>query len=221
VTPIFSLLRSLERQGGVGDIVHVHSERTSEEIMFNDILAAMAERHPGYSRHEHLSSEEGRRLDPANLDELCSDWREREAFLSGPPEMIEAMRAHWEAAGVSEQLRVEHFQPYVGDGGAGGLGEGGTVRFRVTDFETDCDGSTSILVAGEDAGARLSYGCRMGVCHTCICKLVGGRVRDMRTGEVRGEPGEMIRICVSAPEGDIELDEGRVVMDGTPARSKG
>jgi hypothetical protein len=60
----------------------------------------------------------------------------------------------------------------------------------------------------------------MGVCHTCICKLVSGRVRDLRNGEVHGEPGEMIRICINAPEGHVELDEGRVVMTGTRTRSK-
>jgi hypothetical protein len=31
----------------------------------------------------------------------------------------------------------------------------------------------------------------------------------------------MIRICITAPEGRVELDEGRVVMMGTDAQSKG
>jgi ferredoxin len=134
--------------------------------------------------------------------------------------MLDAFTAHWESHGVRDQLMIEHFQPFIGDGGEGGLGQGGNVRFRVTDFETECDGGTPILVAGEQAGASLSYGCRMGICHTCNCKLVSGKVRDLRTGEVYGDPGASIRICISAPEGDVELDEGRVVMAGTRARSK-
>ena len=43
----------------------------------------------------------------------------------------------------------------------------------------------------------------------------------MRTGDVHGEPGEMIRTCINAPEGDVVVDEGHVVIRGTPARSKG
>jgi stearoyl-CoA 9-desaturase NADPH oxidoreductase len=219
VTPIFSLLRELERRDALTDVFHLHCERTAEEIMFARQFERLSGRQPGYRRREHLSSEQGR-VSPAGLDQLCPDWRERDTFLSGPPSMLEAMSAHWDAEGVRERLRMEHFQPFVGDGGAGGIGEGGSVRFRVTDFEAHCDGATPILVAGEQAGGQLTYGCRMGVCHTCICKLVSGRVRDLRSGEVHGEPGEMIRICINAPEGNVELDEGRVVMTGTETRSK-
>jgi ferredoxin len=186
--------------------------------MFERRFDKMAGRHPGYRRSVRLSAESGR-ISPTDLDELCPDWRERATFLSGPAGMLEAMSSHWSAEGVRERLRMEHFQPYVGGGGEG-LGEGGKVRFRVTDFEAECDGATSILVAGEEAGGELTYGCRMGVCHTCICRLVSGKVRDLRTGEVHGESGEMIRICIHAPEGDVELDEGRVVMTGTHTRSK-
>lgn len=220
ITPIFGLLRELERRGPLGDVVHVHSERQEEEVLFADLLRGMERRHPGYVRHERLTSEQ-KRIAPKDLDKLCPDWRERETFLSGPPGLLEAMTAHWDSEGIRERLRVEHFQPFAGDGGEGGLGEGGTVRFRVTDFEATCDGQTSILVGGEEAGGQLTYGCRMGVCHTCICKLVSGRVRDMRTGQVHGEPGEMIRTCINAPEGDIVVDEGHVVIRGTPAKSKG
>jgi hypothetical protein len=37
-------------------------------------------------------------------------------------------------------------------------------------------------VAGEDAGATLPFGCRMGICHTCVGRLRSGRIRDLRTG---------------------------------------
>ena len=47
----------------------------------------------------------------------------------------------------------------------------------------------------------MPFGCRMGICHTCVGKLCSGEVRDLRTGEVHGSEGEMIRTCVNAPEG--------------------
>ena len=52
----------------------------------------------------------------------------------------------------------------------------------------------------------LAFGCRMGICHTCVGRLAEGQVRDLRTGEVHGEQGEMIRICINAPEGHVEVD---------------
>jgi hypothetical protein len=33
-----------------------------------------------------------------------------------------------------------------------------------------------------------------------------GRVRDLRSGTVYGQDGEMIRTCVRAPEGAIEIE---------------
>ena len=60
-------------------------------------------------------------------------------------------------------------------------------------------------VAAEEAGATLPYGCRMGICHTCVGKLCSGKVRDLRTGKVSGSEGEMVRTCVNAPEGPVEI----------------
>jgi hypothetical protein len=36
--------------------------------------------------------------------------------------------------------------------------------------------------------------------------LCSGQVRDLRNGKVYGQEGEMIRTCISAPEGPIEID---------------
>ncbi|MCL2584228.1 MAG: ferredoxin reductase [Streptosporangiales bacterium] len=219
VTPIFAMLRELVRDGADTDVVHIHSERDAEDVMFAGQFESLGSLLPGYRRVERLSSADGR-LTPADLDRLCPDWRQRDTFLSGPPEMLTDFSAHFEAENCRERLSLEHFQPFAGDGGAGGLGQGGRVRFRGRDVTAEADGSTPILVAGESAGVPLSYGCRMGICHTCDCKLVSGRLRDLRTGEVFGQPGQMARICVSAPEGDVELEEGHIVIDGTAPRSK-
>jgi ferredoxin len=114
------------------------------------------------------------------------------------------MEEHWERAGDCDRLHMERFQPIIGRGDAE-QGEGGTIRFTQSDIEAESDGSKPILVAGEDAGATLPFGCRMGICHTCVGKLCSGKVRDMRTGEVLGSPGEMVRTCVNAPEGEVEI----------------
>ena len=46
----------------------------------------------------------------------------------------------------------------------------------------------------------------MGICHTCVGKLCSGRLRDLRSGEVHGEEGEMVRTCINAPEGPVEIE---------------
>jgi hypothetical protein len=39
-----------------------------------------------------------------------------------------------------------------------------------------------------------------------VGKLRAGQVRDLRTGLVHGQPGEMLRTCINAPEGAVEID---------------
>jgi ferredoxin len=62
------------------------------------------------------------------------------------------------------------------------------------------------LEQAEDAGLAPQYGCRMGICNTCSCRKRAGRVRNLISGEVSGARDEQIRICVSVPVGDVELD---------------
>jgi ferredoxin-NADP reductase len=203
VTPVMSMLRDLERRGALGDVVHQHSARTTAEVIFGPALRGMAERSPGYRLRLRITSEEGR-IGPSDLDALCPDWREREAFLSGPGEMLDAFKEHCEREGDPEHLHMERFQPIIGEGD-GELGDGGRIRFLESDVEATSDGTQPILVAGEQAGATLPFGCRMGICHTCVGTLCSGRIRDLRTGKVSGSEGEVVRTCVNAPEGPIEI----------------
>jgi ferredoxin-NADP reductase len=202
ITPIMSMLRSLDRDGALDDVVHVHSSRDLDSVIFGEQLRELDSRSPGYRPHLQITGETGR-IVPADLDQLCPDWRGRHAFVSGPGEMLDALVGHWQAEGDPELLAMERFQPVIG--GATVAGEGGAIRFLSSDVETVCGGGTPILVAGEEAGVELPFGCRMGICHTCIGKLCKGEVRDLRTGEVHGEKGEMVRTCVNAPEGDVSI----------------
>ena len=152
--------------------------------------------------HIQKTGEMGR-LEPPGLEEHCPDWRDRKAFVSGPSEMLDAMIEHWEQECDPDRLSLERFQPKIG---AGEEGEGGKITFTKSGEETECDGGTPILVAGEEAGLTLPYGCREGICHTCVGKLCEGRVRDMRNGQVHGSDGEMIRTCINAPEGEITIE---------------
>src|SRR6476661_8699143 len=203
ITPVMSMLRHLERCDHLDDVVHLHSARSEDDAIFGDQLRRLNERHEGYRLHLQLTGSNGR-LTPDHFEELCPDWTERESFVCGPAEMLDVMEQHWCAGGDRDRLHMERFQPIIGKSDAE-QGEGGTIRFTKSDLEACSDGSQPILVAGEEAGGTLPFGCRMGICHTCVGKLCSGKVRDMRTGEVSGSQGEVIRTCINAPEGDIEI----------------
>ena len=118
--------------------------------------------------------------------------------------MLGTFAVHWQREGDRSRLHMERFQPEIGTGDAP-HGAGGTITFSTAGVHGVSDGATPILVAGEKAGATLPYGCRMGICRTCVGRLCSGRVRDLRTGKVSGERGELVRTCINAPEGDVEI----------------
>jgi ferredoxin-NADP reductase len=204
ITPIMSMLRSLASSGGLTDVVHLHSDRTEKSVIFADDLQELARRHHGYSLRSRISGREGR-LSADCVRELCADWDERETFLCGPTGLLRTMRSHWQQAGDPQRLHTEHFQPDE-QLACGGHGSGGSVLFCKSGVEAHSDGTQPILVAGERAGASLAHGCRMGICHSCVGRLRAGRLRDLRTGRVHGQPGEAVRICINAPEGPVEID---------------
>jgi stearoyl-CoA 9-desaturase NADPH oxidoreductase len=204
VTPIMSMLRSIAHQGRLDDVVHIHCSRTSDGVIFGGELRRLHDAHPGYRLHERLTGQHGR-LTAGQLDELCPDWREREAFVCGPTGLLQTLGERWRQDGDPNRMHVEHFQP-DGRVGAGERGSGGAISFCSSEVQAVSDGEQSILEAGEAAGAKLTFGCRMGICHTCVGRLRSGQVRDLRTGRLHGDRGEMLRTCINAPEGAIEIE---------------
>ena len=202
VTPIMSMVRALDQEDKLDDAVLVHSARNEDDVIFYDFLKGLDERREGFRLQLRLTERE-KRISPPELEQICPDWRERETFLSGPGDMLDAMDEYWEKEGDCERLHMERFQPKAGFSEEG---EGGEIKFLASDTTTEADGGTPILVAGEKCGLELDYGCREGICHTCTGKLCSGRVRDLRNGKVYGTEGEMIRVCISAPEGPVEVD---------------
>jgi ferredoxin-NADP reductase len=203
ITPIISMLRSLDHRDQLHDVVVIHSDRTRDQVMFLSVLEDLDNRHDGVRLDLRMTSERGR-FSPDELQQACADWREREAFCSGPGELLDALIEHWEHDGDPDRLHFERFQPKIGSDT--GAGAGGTVTFLDSDTTAECDGGTPILQAGEDAGLELAFGCRIGICHTCVGTVKAGKVRDLRSGEVSEPNGGDIRICIHTAEGDVELE---------------
>jgi ferredoxin-NADP reductase len=206
LTPVMSMVRTLTGRRVDADVVLVHSARTRETSLFHHELADLSDRHPGLRVVHWLTGERGRRLDLSSahdLDEVCPDWRDRKAYVCGPAAMLDAATEFWQRSGIADGLAVERFAPALlpGSGGSGGL-----VSFERSDKELEVDGDTSLLEAGEEAGVVMPSGCRMGICMSCVTPLIAGRVRDLRTGEVHGDEGELIQTCISAAAGPVHLD---------------
>jgi ferredoxin-NADP reductase len=200
ITPIMSMLRTLDSRGDLPDVVLVHSAPTESDVLFRHELHELAERHPGLHLHEQLTDAMGM-LDLANLEAVCPDWTERQTWACGPPAMLDAAEVLWTSRGLADALHLERFS--VDLEGAGG--EGGTVTFSRSGKTAVVDGATTLLLAGEAAGVVMPFGCRMGICQSCVLPLKAGSVRDLRSG-TEHVAGERVQTCISAAAGDCVFD---------------
>jgi ferredoxin-NADP reductase len=200
ITPVMSMLRTLARRDQVTDILHIHSAPTESEVMFASELADLARAHPGYRLQTRTTRTQGR-LDLARLSDAVPDWRERETWACGPQGMLDAAERAWADAGVPQRLHIERFAAPK----AAPHGTGGTVTFARSGKTVVADAATPLMEAGENAGVQMPFGCRMGICQSCVVDLVDGHVRDLRTGAER-EPGTRVQTCISSASGDCVLD---------------
>ena len=200
ITPVMSMLRTLVRRGQLGDVTHLHSAPTAADVLFAGELAELADAHEDYRLTVRATRTEGR-VDLARLDGIVPDWQERQTWACGPEAMLEGADRTWKAAGISERLHLERFAAVR----TSAHGSGGTVEFARAGKTATVDGATSLMDAGEAAGIQMPFGCRMGICQSCVVGLLDGHVRDLRTG-VEHEPGSRVQTCVSAASGDCTLD---------------
>ena len=200
ITPVMSMLRTLVRRDQLGDVTHLHSAPTAADVLFAGELAELADAHEDYRLTVRATRTEGR-VDLARLDEIVPDWRERQTWACGPEAMLEGADRTWKAAGIPERLHLERFAAVR----TSAHGSGGTVEFARAGKTATVDGATSLMDAGEAAGIQMPFGCRMGICQSCVVGLLDGHVRDLRTG-VEHEPGSRVQTCVSAASGDCTLD---------------
>lgn len=200
ITPVMSMLRTLDRRDSMADVVLHYSSTTPERMIFREELEVLHERRPSFRFQQRHTATEGI-LDLADLDQVCADWREREVWACGPSPMLDAVETHWTEAGLEDQLHLERFSLELGGDG----GEGGTLRFQNSGREIEVDGATTVLEAGESAGVGMPYGCRVGICHTCTITKVSGVVRDLRNGTDYDQPNEQVQTCVTVPVGACVL----------------
>ncbi|HZN81660.1 MAG TPA: ferredoxin reductase [Mycobacterium sp.] len=200
ITPVMSMLRTLARRDQITDVVHLHSAPTESDVMFAAEMAKMQTGHEGYRLRLRSTRTEGR-LDLSQLSDEVPDWRERQTWACGPEGMLNDAERVWAAAGIAGQLHLERFAVSK----AAAHGQGGTVQFARSQKTVSVDGATPLMDAGEEVGIQMPFGCRMGICQSCVVGLLDGHVRDLRTG-AEHEPGSRVQTCISAASGDCVLD---------------
>lgn len=212
ITPVLSMLRTLCSEGHRQPVTFLHYCLTPGDLVYGAELAEIAQKYPNVDVVRVFTAASGVSdlppgldgfVTPEQLDATASYWPRAEAYVCGPAPLMESFQRIYDARSIGAQLHTEAFTLAEVVTEAGDLP--GQLTLARSETRVWSDGRP-ILAQAEAAGLSPVSGCRMGICHTCVCPLSSGAVRNVMTGEITDTPGEDIRICVSAPVGDTTID---------------
>ena len=231
VTPVLSMLHALASKSteSFREVWWIHAARSANEQVFSEearqLLAAIpgsrsaiAYSKPGPSDRAGTDFDIQGRWDLANLKKLDLPIG-AEFYVCGPSTFLTDMRRDLTALGVSQDaIHQEVFGPArsIEPGVMKAEikpphppvfpGNGPIVSFTRSGLAVPWDSRfKSILELAEACDVPVRWSCRTGVCHTCECGVLGGRLRYAPEPLDRPREGSAL-ICCSTPETPIELD---------------
>lgn len=201
ITPAMSHLRTLLRDGYDGranrKVTFLHYARSAEDQIFAEELQRIAWADNDVSVHLRYGDDV---FTEAALRRLVPDFRGTDTWACGPAPMMDLVTAAYDG---SPRLRTEFFK--LSTRPTGTASAEGDVTFA-QDGSTAANTGESLLEQAEARGLTPEFGCRMGICFSCVSRKTEGTVRNVLTGEESSLPDEDVRICVSAPVGDCVVD---------------
>ncbi|WP_411887990.1 ferredoxin reductase [Hydrocarboniphaga effusa] len=206
ITPVLSLLRSLLSRHRSEPVALLYYVRNREQGLFVQELQRIAELRPQWTIRivETRTGTASRHFEDAQLRALGDEFAQATTYVCGPAALIDAVELAMREQGRAERLRYERFVAAIKPAAAPGSANGDLIFSRSERYVAN-DGR-SLLDQAEAAGLRPDAGCRMGICHSCLCRKTSGRVRDLRNGTLSDEGEQDIQLCVSAAVGDVTLD---------------
>lgn len=209
ITPFRSMLQQQALNPSshkAGQNIHLlYYSRNAQDVAFKHELASLQEQHPGITITFIDSSVDGFVCND-HLLKYCADVHQRTAYICGPSPMIQQARKVLSELGLNDdKIYFEYFGAApieIEDNQQGVVHFAASQQVLLTEKET----TKTLLEHAEEQGLSPVSGCRIGVCHQCICKKKSGVVFNTRTQEFSDTGSEEIQLCISVAQGDVVLD---------------
>lgn len=206
ITPFRSMLQQLDLTKSPGLDIHLlYYSRNDQQVVFQQELEVLKNNNP-HIEITFIDSEKHGFICEQHIKSYCADFYARTAFICGPSPMIQQARKVLMNAGLTkESINFEFFgiAPIEVENS-----EQGAVHFQASNkvVLTEKDKAKTLLQQAEDEGLNPVVGCRIGVCHQCICKKKSGVVFNTRTQKYSDTGSEEVQLCISVAQGDVVLD---------------
>jgi len=197
ITPILSIIKTTLLTEPHSRFTLFYGNRASSSVIFKEELTDLKDIYMERLNLAYVMSREQQdielfngRITKEKCEQFIRHWIRIEdidvAFICGPEDMMHGVSAALQEAGMPKQnIKIELFAASIPKHQHKPRQLDATVRHETevtvimdgnhTSFTMDKD-KESILDAGLRAGIDMRYSCKGGVCSTCRCKLVDGKV---------------------------------------------
>ncbi|WP_370675185.1 2Fe-2S iron-sulfur cluster-binding protein [Pleomorphomonas sp. PLEO] len=194
ITPILGMVRRLKALGHCWRLVYAARSRAAAAFLPEILVLAAA--NPG-GVTLHFDDEAGRYLDAAAAIGAASP--QAHLYCCGPEPMLAAFKSAT-AGRDPDRIHVEHFA-----GTAARPSGEFTVMLKRSGRTIVVPAGRTIMEVLQEAGIRVAYSCRSGVCGTCETRVLDG-VPDHKDNVLSPREqasGKVIMICCSGAKSDL------------------
>jgi ring-1,2-phenylacetyl-CoA epoxidase subunit PaaE len=197
ITPVMSIIKTTLLTEPNSRFTLFYGNRASSTVIFKEELTDLKDMYMERLQLAYVMSREQQdielfngRITKEKTEQLLRHWVRVEdidvAFICGPEDMMLGVSAALQEAGMPKQdIKIELFAASIPKHQHKPRAQGIEARNETevtvimdgnhTSFTMDKD-KESILDAGLRVGIDMRYSCKGGVCSTCRCKLVDGKV---------------------------------------------
>ncbi len=207
ITPFISLIRQWAAQGACGRLTLFYWAKFRAELCFVEELAALSAIHKNLNIHFALSQENATRDDELRgristeqLQTAIPNWDNAVVYACGPAEFVvqarhltkDATDFHGEAFSMIQVATTSDQR----------------VNIELTQSKRTISVPVGqpLLNALEAEGFKPVFGCRRGICNTCVCIKKTGTSEHVLTKDQDHETGSSLRICVNSARSDLVLN---------------
>lgn len=225
ITPMLGLITQGLQNGHQVTLLH-YNRTTFYKSPLQNQWQQLAAKHPAFTYHIIHTEDPNtylagsRHLSVETLIALKLPLMDTQIFACGSPALLAALYRACDEIDLpqSKQLRdnitiesfsalenFDHILSTIDKAGAEAVtSEVKTIYLHGR--QRQFDSSTTLLLGAENAGIRLSHGCRQGICQLCRCNKISGRVKNIQTGKISNDGYESIQTCINVPMTDVVLD---------------
>lgn len=203
ITPMYSLVEQLKRNQQLNQtqVKLLYWVKHHEDAAFVNEFEDLAKQYPQF--HFSIFSTQDQQHDArlnvthlADIDQL----EQTTVYACGPSGFVKTAE---ELFGHAQVFMSEAFSlTQITDNDTGFI----NVTLSRSNKTVAIPKGQSILAGLEQANVKPTYGCRMGVCHKCVCQKTQGTTKDLLNASENSEPKNFIKICVSSAKSDLVID---------------